>query len=434
MSSAASILGLNARNRLFLPFNKKEGRRIADSKLLTKKLLKKHHLPTPQILAVFRSPKKVNEFPWETLPDNFVLKPSKGFAGQGVVIVKRRAKWAGEWYLMDDSIITTQDLRFHTLEILSGRFSLHNVPDIAFIEERIRIQKIFSKYVYHGAPDIRVIVFNKVPVAAMMRLPTRDSQGKSNLHQGAIGVGVDLATGITTYGVVNGRFIKYIPETKRKINGLKIPEWNKILTLAVRAQEAIPSLGFLGVDIILDKTRGPMILELNARPGLEIQNANLAPLKKRLERIEGLEVKDVDHGVKIAKALFAERFADRVMAEEGIKTIDVWEKVKILSADKRKVEIKAKVDTGAWRTSIDKNLAFQLGLLVPGNILWSKTYKSGLGKQKRDVIGLTFYLAGRKIKTIANVAERSNLRAPVIIGRRDLEGFLIRPRKVFPNE
>jgi alpha-L-glutamate ligase-like protein len=427
MINAGKVLGLNARNRLFLATNKKEGRRIADSKLLTKRILRKNHLPTPKILAVFKNPQAIMTFPWETLPDNFVLKPSKGFGGQGVMMVKKKAKWAGEWYLMDGRLVTIKDLRFHALEILSGRFSLHNSMDVAFIEERIKIQKIFAKYVWHGVPDIRVIVFNKVPVAAMLRLPTKESLGKSNLHQGAIGVGVDLATGITTHGVLNGRFIKYIPGTKRKINGLKIPEWNKILTLAVRAQEAVPSLGYLGIDIVLDKNRGPMILELNARPGLEIQNANLAPLKKRLERVEGLEVKDVEHGVRIAKALFMERFANRVMAEEGIKTIGSLELVKIVAADGHKEEIWAKIDTGAWRTSIDETLAKKLGLLEEKNILWTKTWKSSLGKEVRPTIELTFYLAGRKIKTVAGVANRQNLRRLMIVGRRDLEGFLIKP-------
>ncbi len=429
MINTGNVLGLNARNRLFLSSNKKEGRKIADSKLQTKRFLRRAGLPTPRILATFSNSAKINDFAWETLPDNFVLKPSKGFGGQGILIVKKKAKWAGEWYLMDGSLIRTQDLRFHALEILAGRFSLHNTPDVAFIEERIKIQKIFAKYVWHGTPDIRIIVFNKVPVAAMLRLPTKESQGKSNLHQGAIGVGVGLATGITTNGVLNGRFIRFIPRMKRKINGLKIPQWDKILTLAVRSQEAVPFLGYFGVDIVLDKERGPMILELNARPGLEIQNANLSPLKKRLERVEGLEIKDVEHGVRIAKALFTERFADRVMAEEGIKTIKVWEKVKIVASDKQKVEVEAKIDTGAWKTSIDKDLAEHLGILKSSNVLWTKIYKSSLGGEKRQVINLTFYLAGRKIETIANIASRKNLRTPLIIGRRDLEGFLIKTER-----
>lgn len=424
-----NVLGVNARNQIYLRYNKDYGRRVADSKLLTKKVLRKLRLLTPAVLTIFHNPSEVMNFAWETLPDNFVLKPSKGFGGQGIVIVKKKAKWAGEWHLMDDSIVRSGDLKLQALDILAGHFSLHNLPDIAFIEERIKIQKIFAKYVWHGTPDVRVLVFNKVPVMAMLRLPTAQSGGKANLHQGAIGVGIDLATGITTYGICRGKFIKYIPETKRKINGLKIPEWNKILTLAVQAQEAIPSLGFVGVDIILDKERGPMILELNARPGLEIQNANLAPLKKRLERVEGLEIRDAEHGVRIAKALFAARFAERVRGGEEVTTIGTLETIKVKAADKSKVEIKAKIDTGSWRTSIDKKTAEGLGLLTPQNILWRKVFKSSLGQEERPIIGLTYYLVGKRIDTIAAVANRENLRRKIIIGRRDLKGFVIKPEK-----
>jgi len=429
MAKSTHVLGINARNRLYLKYNTQEGRRVADSKLLTKKRLTKAGLPTPQVLATFRTPEEVLSFSWEKLPDNFVLKPCSGFGGQGIVIVKKKAKWAGEWYLMDDSVISVSELRSRALDILAGQYSLRNQPDKAFIEERIRIRKIFRRYTFHGTPDIRIIVFNKVPVLAMLRLPTPESKGKANLHQGAIAVGIDLATGITTHGICRGKVLRHIPWTKRKINGLKLPHWNRFLTLAVQCQEAVSGLGFLGVDLILDKERGPMVLELNARPGLEIQNANLAPLKKRLERVEGLEVRDAENGVKIAKALFAERFADRVMAEEGIKTLGVWEMVKVRSAQKKKVPVKAKIDTGAWRTSIDEGLAHELGLLRPENILWSKVYKSGLGQEERESIELIFYLAGRKIKTVVNVATRGHLRAPMIIGRLDLGGFLVKPRK-----
>jgi D-alanine-D-alanine ligase-like ATP-grasp enzyme len=45
-------------------------------------------------------------------------------------------------------------------------------------------------------------------------------------------------------------------------------------------------LGYLGVDIVLDRDKGPLLLELNARPGLSIQIANGAGLVPRLEVIE----------------------------------------------------------------------------------------------------------------------------------------------------
>lgn len=430
MSKATHILGLNARNRLYLVYNNKKGRKIADSKLLTKKRLLKAGLPVPQVLKVFKTPKDVFDFDWTTLPENFVLKPVSGFGGQGIVIVRNKAKYAGEWCLMDGTKIDIAFLRFHTLDILAGQYSLHNYPDWAFVEERIKIARNFRKYAYRGTPDIRVIVFNKVPVMAMLRLPTKESGGKANLHQGAIGVGIDLATGITTYGVCRGRFLKYIPGTKRKINGIKLPYWNTILTLAVKAQEAVPELGFLGVDIVYDKAHGPTILELNARPGLEIQNANLTPLRRRLERVEGLEVLNAEHGVRIAKALFAGRYADRVMAEEGIKIINSVEEVKIRTLDGKKVPVLARIDTGAFRSSIDKRLAKECGLFKKENILWKDRYKyrSAVGVQPRPIIGFTFWVAGRKITSSASVADRSKMKYKVLIGRQDLGGFLVRPQ------
>ncbi|OGV89791.1 hypothetical protein A2Z41_03350 [Microgenomates group bacterium RBG_19FT_COMBO_39_10] len=431
MAKTYYLLGKNARNQVYLRSNKKRGRRIADSKLLTKKILSKYNLPHPKLYAVFETIEDLNNFQWEKLPGNFVIKPSRGLGGDGILVIKKKGKWAGEWYLMGDEKIDISQIRQHILDIFAGRFSLHNLPDKAFVEERIKIHPIFKKYTYRGTPDIRIIIFNKVPIMAMLRLPTPESRGKANLHQGAIGVGIDLATGITTYGFYNGRRIKFIPGTKKKINGLKLPFWEETLILAVKVQEVVPQLGFLGVDVILDKEKGPMILELNARPGLDIQNANLAPLRGRLTRIEGLKVEGAEKGVKIAQDLFAERFADKVLAKKGAKIVDVLEEVKIKAANQKTVSVLAKIDTGALRSSIDKRLAEELGLLTPENTIFTRYYQSALGRKKeRKVIGLTFYLKGRRIKTSASVTRRIHLKTPFLVGLRDLMGFLVRPEPV----
>lgn len=424
------VLGKNARNRLYLRFNQKSGRRIADSKLRTKSILLKHDLPAPKLYAAFKNPQEVVNFNWEKLPGNFVLKPSEGYGGEGIMVVKKRGKWAGEWELMDGSVVDIGFLRLHALDILAGKYSLHASRDRAFVEERIKIHRVFRKYAFQGTPDVRVVVFNRVPVMAMLRLPTKESHGKANLHQGAIGIGIDLATGITTHGVVYDRKINYVPGTKRKLNGLKIPFWNRILELAVQVQELVPQLGFIGIDFILDRQRGPMILELNSKPGLSIQLANRTGLKRRLDRVEGLEVKSAEKGVKIAKALFAESFSDKVKAEEGIKIVSAFEEVQVLAGDKKtKIPVRAKLDTGAFRTSIDEKLAQDFGLLQADNILFVRHAQSALGKKRRPVIELTFYLQGRKIKTAASVSDRSRLRTPLLIGRRDLVPFLIRPEE-----
>lgn len=435
-----SILGLNARTQLYSnKYNSKRGKKIANSKIQTARILKKAEIAHPFLYKKFKSLSDVDEFNWENLPDSFALKPSRGLGGEGIIVVKKRAfqetdgnlaksngkKLPDVWITTQRKKVTIEDLKLHALDILEGAYSMGNIPDVAFIQEYVGRHKAFRKYAYRGTPDIRIIVFNKVPVMAMMRLPTKESGGRANLHQGAIGVGIDIATGITTRAIWHGKQIKYKPGTKRKLNGIKIPNWTKVLETAVRAQ-MVSGLGYLGIDIVLHPEKGIMVLELNAQPGLQIQLVNAAGLKKRLERVEDIEVRDAEHGVKIAKALFAERFADRVKAEEGIKTINVWEDIKLVSGMGHKVEIKAKIDTGAWKTSIDKDLTEKLGLEKKSNILWTKEYKSSLGKEKRKVISLTFYLAGRRISTMANVANRENLRTPLIIGRRDLSGFLVK--------
>lgn len=421
------VLGMNARNHQYLGHNTKFGRQIADSKLATKRVLARHNLPTPELVKVFKRHEDINNFSWLGLPDNFVLKPCSGFGGEGILVIRKKSRFAGEWELMNGETISISDLKFHAQEILSGRYSLHNTPDQAFIEERVKIIKVFSKYVKGGTPDIRVIVFNLVPVMAMLRLPTEESDGKANLHQGAVGVGIDLASGVTTYGIHHGRPVNYLPGTRTKVNGLKIPFWEQILLHSVRTQEAIPSLGYLGIDFLIDRNKGPLIVELNARPGLSIQVANRAGLQKRLERVERLEIRSPEHGVKVAKALFGASFADRVSSKNEPKIISLIEEIKIVAQDKSRVSVMAKVDTGADRSAIDEELAKKLGLLSDDNIIYQVRYRSALGKHRRPVIALEYYLAGQKINSMVSVTDRAKLRTKFLIGKRDLLGFVIRP-------
>jgi len=430
----SSILGLNARTQLFAyRYNSRRGKNIADSKIQTAKILKNAGVAHPSIYKKFKDPKDVFNFDWSSLPDQFALKPSRGMGGEGIIVVRRRLKSQISnlksqnltWLTTNKEKVTSDDLKLHTLDILEGAYSMGNVPDVAFIQEYVGRAKEFRRWAFRGTPDIGVIVFNKVPIMAMLRLPTKESGGRANIHQGAIAVGIDIATGITTHAIWHGERIVFKPGTERKLRGIKIPNWNQVLEMAVNTQIA-SHLGYCRVDIVIHPVTGPMVLELNAQPGLQIQLANMEGLKKRLERVEDLNVTDAEHGVMIAKALFAGRFENRKAIEEGIKTIKNSEIAKIILPDRHKVKVLAKVDTGAWRSSIDKTFAEKNGLLKKENILWSKVFKSSLGSEERPVINIKFYLAGRKIETIASVSNRQGLRKIFIIGRRDLQGFLIK--------
>jgi alpha-L-glutamate ligase-like protein len=422
----SSILGLNARAQLFAyNYNTKRGKNIADSKIQTARVLKKIGVPHPAIYYKFADPKDVFQFDWNSLPDKFALKPSRGMGGEGIIVVKRRLKDGG-WLTTQKDRVYIDDLKLHVLDILEGAYSMGNVPDVAFVQEYVGRAKAFRRWAYRGTPDIRIIVFNKVPVMAMLRLPTKESAGRANLHQGAIGVGVDIATGITTKAIWHGEQIIFKPGTERKLRGLKIPGWTTILETAVQAQIA-SGLGYVGVDIVVHPEKGPMVLELNAQPGLQIQLANMEGLKKRLERVEDLDVISVEHGVRIAKALFAGRFENRHAVTEGVKTIGAAEEIRVESFKGRKVKVKAKIDTGAWSSSIDKTLAKELGLMVKENILWYGDKISAFGEERRPIIAVKFYLAGRKINTKMSVTNRGRLTYKVLIGRTDLQGFLVKP-------
>ena len=425
---ASTILGLNARTQLFsYLYNRKKGKAIAVSKIKTEKVLKANDVATPKIIKKFKKPSDILNFKWYSLPDSFALKPSRGLGGEGIIVVKKRTRDNEGWITTARKRITPEDLKLHTLDILEGAYSLNNSPDVGFIQEYVGRHKAFRRLAYRGTPDIRVIVFNKIPVMAMMRLPTKDSGGRSNLHQGAVGVGIDLTTGITTKAIWYTKYIKYKPGTKRKLHGIKIPFWTKILRLAIEGQQ-VSGLGYLGIDIMIHPEKGPMIIELNNQPGLQIQLANGVGLRKRLERVEDLHVRDTEHGIKIAKALFSTPLSDRVRSDEAILTISALEEITIKGQDKTRKKVTAKVDTGAWRTSISESLAQKMGLLEKNNILWSKTVRSSLGEQVRPIISLTFWLSGRKITTAASVAKRMALKYPIIIGRKDLKGLLIDPQ------
>jgi alpha-L-glutamate ligase-like protein len=424
--SPKGVLGLNARNHLYAArYNPRPAKRLANSKLLTKSALRRAKLPAPRLYRVFRREAEVDQFDFSRLPASFVVKPNRGFGGEGIVVIERGGEFAGEWLDISGIVWRTADFKLHVRDILEGRFAVDDVPDIAFVEERVPIHPVFAKYAHLGAPDIRVIVFNRVPVMAMLRLPTRESHGRANLYQGAVGAGIDLATGVTTYGIWHEQEVKFVPGTRRRLFGVKIPDWYEVLKLAVRCQEET-GLGYLGADIVLHPDRGPMVLELNAQPGLKIQLCNKAGLLARLKRVEGLKVKSAEHGIKIAQALLA----DPVVAEQtgtGVRTIGVFEEVEVMSLRSADwVRVKAKVDTGAYSSSVDRQLAESLGLLSQDNVVTQKGVRSALGREKRSVVAVSFKLSGKKVKTVATVSDRSRLKRPMIIGRRDLGGFLVR--------
>ncbi|SMF94093.1 alpha-L-glutamate ligase-related protein [Methylomagnum ishizawai] len=301
---ALGIMGLNERNADFiLPYNPRRNYPLVDDKRRTKTLAMAAGIPVPELYAAIEIVHEIERL-GELLGayEDFVVKPAHGSGGEGIMIVAGRH--GGRYRKADGSLADDEELGHHIANILSGMYSLGGLPDSALIEYRVKFDPIFEHVSFQGVPDIRTLVFRGVPVLAMIRLPTRLSDGKANLHQGAIGVGIDLATGCTFSGVWHESPVEHHPDTGGCLAGLQIPYWDDILSLTARCHD-LAGLGFIGVDIVLDESLGPMMLEINARPGLSIQLANKLGLLPRLRKLEALPriPESIPERVKLAKSL-----------------------------------------------------------------------------------------------------------------------------------
>jgi alpha-L-glutamate ligase-like protein len=300
---ANSILGINGRNRDYVaPFNDRRFYHLVDNKLTTKAMALKAGVTVPKLIGRVDYTGQV-----KTLPDmlknagDFVIKPARGAGGGGIIV----ADGVDENGLRKASgtRMSWAEVKFHIQNILSGMYSLGgDGSDIAVIEERLYPHSIFKTLAFSGVPDVRVIVFRGVPVMAMLRLPTSESDGKANLHTGGVGVGIDLPTGVTTRAVQHDEVIDKHPDFLTPLTGLQLPRWDDVMALATDIATAVPQLGYVGVDVVIDEVRGPTLLELNARPGIAVQIANRKGLSAPLSALARMDEIPEGRDVRIALA------------------------------------------------------------------------------------------------------------------------------------
>jgi alpha-L-glutamate ligase-like protein len=279
------IMGMNRRNAtMILDHNPRAKFPLVDDKLRMRDLCVKIGVPTPAVYAAVSCYAQLRQLD-KILDkhDDFVIKPNNGSGGRGILVVIGRQ--GPDFLRHDGERLGLDKLRQHLSDILSGMYSLGGRPDEVIVQQRIRLHPAFEAISYKGIPDIRVILYRNEPAMAMLRLPTKASSGKANLHQGGIGAGVELATGITNHAVIRNRFCERHPDTHLPVVGMQVPFWPEVLTMSRSVAEAV-GLGYIGVDIIVDIEHGPMLLEANARPGLAIQMANGKGLVPRLAEID----------------------------------------------------------------------------------------------------------------------------------------------------
>jgi alpha-L-glutamate ligase-like protein len=281
------VIGMNDRNiNLISRYNPRRLYPLVDNKLKTKLLAAENGIATPRLICALQTQhdlKLLPDFVGEN--EGFAVKPAKGSGGKGILVVVEQKD--GTFIKSSGQVLYLEDVTRHASNILSGLFSLGGAPDVAILEELIRPHPDYKDLSVEGVPDIRVIVYRGFPIMAMMRLSTRASDGKANLHQGAVGLGLSMSDGSPVNAIQFDRIVTEHPDTGADLMAVSIPRWVGLLELAARSADAT-GLGYLGADIVIDRDRGPLLLELNARPGLAIQIANRQGLKPRLEAIARL--------------------------------------------------------------------------------------------------------------------------------------------------
>jgi alpha-L-glutamate ligase-like protein len=284
--AADTLVGINRRNLMLVyPHNERRHYQYGDDKLLAKEALSAAGVPVPDTLAVCRGLFAVESTLAELRRhDEFVIKPVRGSQGKGILVVVGRTGPA-EWQGAGGAPLGVEELRRHLANIVFGAWS-KTMEDEAIVEPRLVASEKLQAICSEGLPDLRVIVLRGRALMAMLRVPTKRSKGKANLHQGGIGLGIDLRTGRVTHAAQQGRSISHHPDTGSALVGLEVPDWERALDAAALAAQAIP-LGYMGVDVVFDRHRGPLVLEVNVRPGLEIQNVSRQGLRPMT--VEGLQ-------------------------------------------------------------------------------------------------------------------------------------------------
>lgn len=382
-------------------------KKMADSKLGTKKFLSSHKVAVPETIGILkRHQDNTIEF-ISALEPPFVIKPNNWYGGKGILVFDNKTV-DGNFVTNSGEVFSSQQLQEHLSYILDGFFSLSGGRDKVLIEKKIILTKEIDLLGTFGLPDLRVVCYNMVPVMAMMRIPTEESDGKANIHGWACAAGVDIGTGKITYISHKGKTVKSIPGIG-DIRGITLPSWDEVLSLVVKVQQ-VTGIKFLWCDVVLDETSGPLLLEMNIRPGLEIQNVNLAPLRERLDKIEWVEVSSVEKWVRLGKDLFSGDIEDRIKVLSWKQVVWSREYIKLFF-EEREHQYLSQIRVSEVESKISREFASNV-LKIP---------------EEKNKLRIEWEILGIKKSLRFDIDE--TMQDNISLGKNSLRGFLIDPFK-----
>lgn len=450
------ILWINARNLSYIKkFNWKKEIRLANDKLATKKFLSERWIPFAKTYEIIKDRKQLFGVDFWKLPSkDFVIKPNRWSKWKWIYVVKylgtENVDWnisnitqnqslqhEDEWksffgnvkkaiakfhkvvnkfqnmpnfsckYKIWDSIVSDKDLRRFILDDLDGKNSMTNWNDKVIVEEKLVPGDTFKEFCKFWLADMRIIVFNLVPVWAMVRIPTERSGGKANLAAGGIWAWIDIWTWIIKSVYVNHKsYTNKFPEEYKHLKWIKIPYRDDILLWSSKIQYFV-NLGYLALDWVITDD-GPKLLEINARAGLELQNITWIKLANVLDKISDLKIKYPEKWVEIAKTLFSQEDKE-VINQKILYLSQIW-KLKVKTEETKYYnEILVKVDINKSENYVSEEISD-----------WIKSNNS-------DDITLILWDNDITIKWIKFLLDKNLSENEIILGNDITSNYLIKP-------
>lgn len=410
------LLWQNERNLKYIgEYNDKYAKKLADSKLKTKEFLQTKWVNVSSTLLVIRKIEDLENVDFDSIETPFVIKPNSWYGWKWILIIDEKDH---DWNFITNynQIYSKISLIHHIKDILDGFYSLSWSRDKVIFEKKIVLDSSIELLWKYWLPDIRIVVFNMVPIMAMLRVPTANSKWKANLHAWACWVWIDIWTWKLTYITQFRKIIKSVPWIW-DIRNIEIPGWDEVLKLSLKVAHAT-NIKYLGCDIVLDDKIWPVLLEVNVRPWLEVQIANLYPLWDRLKRIQNIKVNSVEKWVRLWKDLFGWDIEDKIRNISGKKVL--WNK-EYIEIEYESINYKSISDikTSKPTSYIDKNYLVDF-LKYP-----EEKIKNSIVKLKCNILG-----EKRNVKFQVKDLERVN----TILWKEALYWFLIDPFKYKDND
>jgi hypothetical protein len=199
--------------------------------------------------------------------DSLFIKPLKGGRGLGIVLAK---KINNHLFIQSTSKLTPlQD--FH-------------LSKISIVQEVIKQDSRMSAFSSSSVNTIRIVTMytkkeSVIILAAIMLCGVGESY-ISNWAAGGINIGIDRETGrLQKFGYdKKGTRYREHPTSRVTFEGFIIPQWQRIIDLAIKIQKALPCYRILGIDVALQESGEPILIEVNENPGFIPLEQSCGPL------------------------------------------------------------------------------------------------------------------------------------------------------------